>query len=227
MLVPRIEYGAHDLSPVDFESMDGGPMRVTVDHPAYAAVTHESGDGVRVHVHDLGRDTLHMRAAPGARGAREQCARGQWQREHPSLPVRRAHRRAQLLVVVIIRAEQIPVRQQHALAIEFGDAGIRQQAAAAAPLEPFAEQEITVTDHHEAGYAGRREFAQRDADPLAIRVRIVIADPAFEQITAAQQADELLDRGGRSAIQVQVGDEQDHPHMIDERRRHRPVVQVG
>jgi hypothetical protein len=26
---------------------------------------------------------------------------------------------------------------------------------------------------------------------------------------------------------MQVGNEQDHPHMIDEQRRHRPALQLG
>jgi len=135
------------------------------------------------------------------------------------LPGGVAHDAAQLLIGVIVGAQRIAVRQQHALVIELRDHGVRQELAAAALAEPAAEQEVTVAVQREAGNAARGERAQRAAHALVAGILIIVPDPRLEQVAedverfdtrgfGAEKPQELLGRLRRGAIQVHVRDEQ-------------------
>src|SRR5215470_6071841 len=89
--------------------------------------------------------------------------------------------------------------EQHALATEFGDHWIVQQAAAAARAEAAAEQEVAIAVEGKARDATAVELTQRAAHPLIARLLIVVADPRLEQVT---EDVERLGRGGLSAQEV-------------------------
>jgi len=73
--------------------------------------------------------------------------------------------------------------------------------------------------HHVAGHAAPAKACECQADAIAVRLVVVIADPGLEQVAEyvercgaggarGQELDELLPGRRLGGIQVQIGDEQ-------------------
>src|SRR5688500_13680668 len=104
---------------------------------------------------------------------------------------------------MIVRAKRVAVRDEHAFAIELDDYRVRDQPRAGLVAELAAEQEVAVAVDHEAGDAALGQLADRTDDLRLLRVRVVVADPDFEEIAEdvervgaghvlAEESEELL-----------------------------------
>ncbi len=120
---------------------------------------------------------------------------------------------------MVVGAQGVAMRQQHALGVELGHDRIGEETGARAVTEIAADQEVPVAVHDEAGNSAAGQCAQARTHLLLARIRIVIADPGFEQVAEdierlrpgrlrAQESQELIDRGGRAGVEVHVGDKQ-------------------
>lgn len=121
---------------------------------------------------------------------------------------------------MIVRAEQIAVGQQDALALERGDDGVRQQCPTGATLETRAQQKIPIALHHEKRCARLGEITQCIADTRFHGIAVVVADPMLEQIPedveglrgaglVTEETQESVHRSRMVGVEVQVRDEED------------------
>src|SRR5690606_24906492 len=120
-------------------------------------------------------------------------------REKIALPRGIAQHRAKLEVTNVVGAEQVAVRQQHALAVELDRLVVPEQAAAGRERETAADQEIVIAVHDGALDARFRE-----------RGEPVVADERLE----------TLDRFGPAGVEMQVRYEE-RRHRATTRRRAR------
>src|SRR5215469_16992217 len=144
LLVPGAEHDTLCRLTIELEIVDARPVSMTVNQAADAGGTEGRRDRLRIDVHDVGHGARGVSATPRPGLVRELLAMRARQREEAPLPGGLAHDAAQLLIGVIVGAQRIAMRDQHALTIELRDHGVRQQLAAAALAEPRAEEEIAV-----------------------------------------------------------------------------------
>src|SRR5579863_4635928 len=160
-----------------------------------------------------------MPPTAGARLVGQDLAMSARQREEAPLPGAGAHEAAQLLVGMVVGAQGISVRQQHALAVKLRHYRVLEQPAAAAGSEAGAEQEIAVAVLRKAGDAAALKRLEGRAHALLFDVLVIITHPGFEQVAedierfggrgvGAQKVEELLCRLRRAGVQVHVRDEQ-------------------
>ncbi len=199
--------------------MHSGPVCVAMNDALHARRTKRSGNRLVVDVHDVGSRFGRVLLAARARLIRQQLPVGDWQGEKSALPVRVTHDAAQFLIRMIVGAQSIAVRQEHTLAVEFGDDWIRKQPRAGAVAKLAADKKIAVAVQDEARDAVLRKLTQAGANTLLVRVGVVVADPRLEQISedvhsfgagpvATQKFQELLYGLRRAAIQMNVRDEE-------------------
>ncbi len=72
--------------------------------------------------------------------------------------------------------------EQHALTVALNDRRIGKNPAARAFLKAGAQQEVAIAVTDMAGHARASECAQCLADAGTIRIIVIIAHPAFEQV---------------------------------------------
>jgi hypothetical protein len=105
------------------------------------------------------------------------------------LPIRLASERTKRLVVVVVGAQRIAVRQDELPARQRQDVRIGKQARAAARHKGLAKQEITVAVQQRQPNTAAGQRVQRSDDVhgegiLAIiaRVEAIVTRPGFEKI---------------------------------------------
>jgi hypothetical protein len=140
-------------SPSIYELVNGRPMGVAVDHAAHGKRPKALLNGGRVDVHDLLDDARGVRLTAGARLMRQALAGRERQAEEAALPLARAHAAAQRLIGVIVGAQRIAMRQEHAFPVELDDGGIGEEFAPRAPAEIAPQEEIAVAVNDEHGDA--------------------------------------------------------------------------
>src|SRR6185503_11568987 len=154
-----------------------------------------------------------------AQVARDLPPLGERPSEEVALPLLGAQLRAQRHVTRVVRAEQVAVRQQSALAAERHALVVAEQARARCLAEPLAQQEVAVTVHERARDARAGELSECGDDRLQARIVVVVADPRLEQVAQDVQVargargpfhelDEPARRLRVPRSQVQVGDEE-------------------
>jgi len=218
LLIPVAQHDARGRPAVDFQAVQGRPVRVAMDQQVRGTHAQQASDGLRTDVHDAFRRALRVRATARTGRARQGAPGCQWQRQKATLRGSMAREFAEALVSHVRRAQHIAVRQQQCAGAQLHTHRVGQQMAAAAALEARAQQEIAIAALDVAGRQPR-VCKQRIADGGARRLVIVIADPGFEQIPqdvkrlralrrALQKFDELRHGARGLPIQMQVGNKQ-------------------
>lgn len=182
LLEPVTQHDASRRTPIQGEVVDGGPVGVAVDHQAAAVLAQHVVHRLRSHVHDdlalVG--ILHLALAAHLVGdglaARERQAQ-----EEPAQPFELCDA-AKLLVALVPGAEQIPVAQQHPLAVQLDDAGVAEQGHAG-PFGKLAPQEEVAVAVNEIEGHPLLAQGEKSIGHLAVeRVGVVVPNPEFEQI---------------------------------------------
>ena len=130
-----------------------------------------------------------------------------------------AHDPPQALVAHIIGAQQVAVHQQHLLAVEVDDGPVFDQPAAGVAAETVSKHEVAIAVHRETRHSGSGELPQCGHDDALGRVRVVIADPGFEEVAedveragaarlVPEKREELRGDVGPGRVQVQIRNEE-------------------
>ena len=98
---------------------------MAVNDPAHAGDAECLLDRLRIDVHDFRDGASRMLLAAGAHLVCDQLAVGQGQFEKSPLPKGGPDNATQLLVGVVVGAKCIAMREEHSLAVEFGDDWVR------------------------------------------------------------------------------------------------------
>ncbi len=134
-----------------------------------------------------------------------------------------AQQAARRLVVVVVGAQQVAVREQGGDAVEVDDGLLRQQGQAGLRGEALADQEVAVAALKSDGHAAARQLPQGVPYRRRRGVVVVVADPGVEQVAEdvydlglprphPGEADEQLHRLRALRREVQVGDEEGFRH---------------
>ncbi len=219
LIVPISQDDPGAGAPVHLEGMNARPMGMAVQQRRGSGAAQRRRHAAGVDVRDGMFHRGGVRLTAGAGGTGERAARFDRQRQKPALPVGISHRGAQPLVGMIVGAQRIAVHRQYGFPEEGDDQGVVQQLRAARFAEAVRQQKIAVAVHHEAGHAARGEFAQPGDGRRLRRVRRIIADPGFEQVTqnvqgggvpglGSQERQELLDDRRLRRVDMQIRDEE-------------------
>jgi hypothetical protein len=150
------------------------------------------------------------------------------------LPGLAAHQRANLLVLAIVGAQCVAVRQHHRFAEQRGKARILEHDRAGQRRETagrHVEEKIPVAAHREQPASARGDPREKSQGVAHYRIGLVIADPGFEQVAEQEHVSgprpgrpELFEeqRGGEGIVVAQVHVGGKKPHIaIRQRGRHR------
>lgn len=108
--------------------------------------------------------------------------------EEGPLPNGITYHAAEALVFDVIRAQGIAVHQQRGHALKFYQRGIGKYPAAGESRKAIADQKIAVAMHEINGHTDRSQFVQASHDPSMMRIRVIISDPGFEEISQDVEA---------------------------------------
>lgn len=194
-------------------------MGMAVNEPTCPADLEGALHRLLVDIHDLGHDAGGVGPTASARFRGEETTCRERQREKAALERRVAYDRAQLLVGVIVGAEEIAVREQHRRIVEFGQHRIGKDAHARTGGETRAVQEIPIAVQDECDEPRVSRGPQRSAHPIAGRLRVVVADPGLKQIAEdverfraaglmREESLELRNRLRGRGVEMQVRDEE-------------------
>lgn len=196
------------------------PVGVAVDHGLYTLFGESGDDCGCIDIHDRHRFGLLLGFA--ARAQRFDLALALCERtgEERCTPRWVTHLRPEALVVGVVRAKGIAVRQQRLDAANVAHNGIWQQGEAGCGGEIIADQKVAVAGHEFEPDAAVGQVAQRSDDAgIEGIAEIIIARPVIEQVAEDGQAVRLACRAGEKVEkqdncprfirgQVQVGNEQ-------------------
>ena len=156
-----------------------------------------------------------MLAAAGARLGREPAPRLDRQACESVPQAGIVHEGTQPLVGAVVDAQAVAVRQQHARAGDRHERRVIEQPGAGFGAEALADHEVAIAAHDaDLGPGGGDRGDCRD--DLAMRgLRIVVADPGFEQVAEQEQ---------RACAPHGTGEKP--PEAIGNVRRRRVEVQV-
>ena len=182
-------------------------MRMAVND-AIDAVARERRDAPRpaIDVHDL-RRRVSIAAMCGlaarAHASASPAAGADVTHEH-ELPERIAHDAAQALIRVIVGAEQIAVHQQTRRPYRSITRAVRQQLVPVSRAEAPAEQEIAIAVNQE-GFTPASVTARSPAMTRRLSaIRVVVADPGFEQVAEDVQRLRTLRLASRNSRNCRV-----------------------
>ena len=201
--------------------MDGGSVRVPVDHPGRTALGQHTRHFVVGDVHDV----LRLEPGAGDRGGPNpgRLPRPLLDRLREKLPlIRRVARVApERLVLDVAGAERVSVQEHRPFAHHFDDVRLLDQAAPGALRECVAEQEVVIAADQIDGNAGGDGLGQSGFDPGVGRAIVVVAEPQIEHVAeevepirpppgAGQELRERGDRAGTVRGEMDVAREQEH-----------------
>ena len=199
--------------------MDSRPMGVAVQHQGNTGIAQRLRNRVAVDVHDVFTD----RSTAGHTRGTCLCSEGEafFQRllQHHRLPVRIPRHLAYGLILDVIRAIGIAVTEQNTVAMDFHDRRVFQDGDAGFFGKSISDHEVTIAMHEKHGHVFPCQLAERLLDPGVVLIRIVVADPGFEQVAqdvefvrvqcfSFQELQELICYLRTVRFEVQVRDEE-------------------
>ncbi len=183
LAVPVSEDDTLRIATRQFEAMRGRSVRVAMHEDLHRRVPHGFFHSGLIDVHDLfgllatGAHTLitHMlRQRPPSRD--RQC------QEYGSCS-RVVDKSSKSLIFLVVRTQGIAMQKQHPLVVQVNLRAVVENADAGFRGEAIANQKIAVSPDKKAARSRISQFPQRRDDATVVRVRFVISDPGFEQIT--------------------------------------------
>lgn len=172
-------------------------MRMAVDHGLCVVPSQHSLDSSGIDVHDRQRFDFLLGLALEAQRRDFPFAFDERAGQKVGTPCRRPHLGAKALVVGIIGAERVAVRQQRRLTVDIADDRVGKQGATGSRSESIANEKVTVAGHEPEFDAGIRQLAQCRDDAGIERIgKIVIACPVVEQVAKNRQVPGLTSRAG-------------------------------
>src|SRR5690606_22002870 len=152
------------------------------------------------------------------RTGRDTAARGERYREEEAPRHGIAYHAPKTLVLDVLRAQQVAVRQNGTSAVEFYDGVIRQQGGPGLRGEARPAEKIPIAVHEIDGDASRTEARQSVDDGAMLRCVVVVAEPDLEQVAQDVERRGDLRRTRRKALEqfelvgpvdaeMQIGDE--------------------
>src|SRR6266487_5132802 len=220
-LVPVGQHPALAYPAVDAVLVPGGAVGVAVDQARVAVRAQQRLHRAGVDVHDLGRLALLLDLAPRAQRRDALLALGERLREEVPLPGFRAYFLAERLVLAVVGAQRVAVREDGFFAEQVEHDRVVDELRAARLREAGPEKEVAVAVHHEDARAPAGAF-RKGRDDLRVEgiPDVIVARPVLEQVAEdveirgpegalAEKLEKDLIDPRPAAREVEVGDEKD------------------
>lgn len=128
---------------------------------------------------------------------------------------------------MIVGTQRVAVKEQHAPAMDIDHCSVVDEVCAAVSAEARTQQEVAIAVHHVARNACSGELPERAQYPTLVGIRIVVANPGFEEISedvqrarlarlAREEIQELTGDVRARGVQVQIGNEKDGHSVMPE-----------
>lgn len=157
--MPVAQYPALTPVSIDVMGMLSLPMRMTVNDGLGSVLAQQGDDGCGTYVHQRHGLAAFFSLATCAQFLDFPFALCQRSGKESGRPFWRAYLRTEMLVVGVVGAQLVAVRQQDRGTVNVEQEGIGQQPDACGSGEAFADQEVAIAGHEADGNPVVRQFA--------------------------------------------------------------------